>query len=149
MVATARFHRERWSGQVSYTWSRSIDNQSEPLNGTFLSFNQLAASTQPTATTFLSAFTQQFNSSLDRANSDFDQRQNLVFFAVWRLPAPAVPKLDALLRNWTVSSLGAIRSGLPFSAYSTLTLSNGPLIIYVNERPDLVSPAQAYTSSPS
>ena len=149
MVAAVRFRRERWSGQVSYTWSRSIDNQSEPLDGTFLSFNQLAASTQPTPTTFLSAFTQQFKSSLDRANSDFDQRQNLVFFAVWRLPVPAAPKLNWLLRNWTVSSLGAVRSGLPFTVQSTRTISNQPTIFYANERADLVEPARAYTSSPS
>jgi Carboxypeptidase regulatory-like domain/TonB-dependent Receptor Plug Domain len=149
MVAALRFHREAWSGQISYTWSRSIDNQSEPLNGTFLSFNQLAASTQTAPSTYFSAFTQQFMSNQDRGNSDFDQRQNLVFFATWRLPAPSGSKLNPLLRNWTVSALGAVRSGLPFSVYSTRTVGNGPQVIFVNERPDLVNPSQAYASSPT
>ena len=137
LVAALRFRRSRIGGQVSYTWSHSIDNQSEPLNGTFFSFNQLASATQ--SATSYSSFTRQFASSLDRGNSDFDQRQNLVFFAAWQLPGA--------LRAWTVGALGALRTGLPFSVYSG-PVANQPYgsEIIDNPRADLVSPAQVYTS---
>src|ERR1035438_416596 len=93
--------------QFAYTWSHSIDNQSEPLNGEFddLSATNVSAGA---GTPNMSAFAQQFASSLDRGNSDFDQRHNLVGMGVWRLPW----KLSA----WRISALGAIRSGLPYTA---------------------------------
>jgi hypothetical protein len=139
LVAALRFHRSWISGQVSYTWSHSIDNQSDPLVGTFLSFNQLASATQ--SETYYSSFTRQFASNLDRGNSDFDQRQNLVFFATYRLPG--------ILRGWTIAGMGAVRSGLPFTVYS------GPILnqpygseTIDNPRADLILPTQVYTSQP-
>jgi hypothetical protein len=110
--------------QVAYTWSHSIDNQSEPLNG---EFDDLSAATGTTVINpEVSAFQQQFASGLDRGNSDFDQRQNLVAMGVWRLPG--------ILRKWRISELGAIRSGLPYTAYS----GNGSPLY--NARANLVDP---------
>jgi hypothetical protein len=111
--------------QFAYTWSHSIDNQSEPLNGEFddLSATNVSAGA---GSPNVSAFAQQFASSLDRGNSDFDQRHNLVGMGVWRLPW----KLSA----WRISGLGAIRSGLPYTAYSN---QGAPLY---NPRLDLISP---------
>jgi hypothetical protein len=139
LATTLRFRRSSISGQVSYTWSHSIDNQSDPLENTFFSFNQLAAAGQ-SAPAF-SAFASQFDSNGDRGNSDFDQRQNLVFFASYRFPS--------VLRGWTAAGLGALRSGLPFTVYSGAVL-NQPLgsETIINTRADLISPAQAYTSQP-
>ncbi len=138
LVVALRFRRSSISGQVSYTWSHSIDNQSDPLVGTFLSFNQLASATQ--SETYFSAFTRQFASNLDRGNSDFDQRHNLVLFGSYRLPGA--------LRGWTIAGIGALRSGLPFTVYS------GPIFnepfgaeVLANIRADLTS-AQVYTSQP-
>jgi len=140
LVAALRFRRSRLNGQISYTWSHSIDNQSEPLNGTFFSFNQFAGATQ--APTAFSSFTRQFSSSLDRGNSDVDQRQNLVFFTSYQLPGA--------LRAWTVSGLGALRAGLPFTVYSG-PVSNLPYghEFINNARADVVLPAQVDTSQPA
>ena len=35
----------------------------------------------------VSAFSRQFDSRVDRANSDFDQRQNFTFYSIWDAPA--------------------------------------------------------------
>jgi hypothetical protein len=134
LTATLRFRRPWIGGQVSYTWGHSIDNQSDPLAGTYLSFNQLAAATQTAAS--ISSFTRPFASSLDRGNSDFDQRQNLVFFVSSRLPG--------VLRGWTVAGIGALRSGLPFTVHA---LNQGAEIL-VNQRADLILPGQARLSKP-
>jgi Carboxypeptidase regulatory-like domain/TonB-dependent Receptor Plug Domain len=111
--------RASTSFQIAYTWSHAIDNQSEPLNGEFddLSETNIASSSGNTG---VSAFVQQFASSSTRGNSDFDQRHNLVGMGVWRLPGR--------LRDWRVSALGAIRSGLPYTVYSDLgsPLYNAP-----------------------
>jgi hypothetical protein len=142
-----QFRSSRLSGQVSYTWSHSIDNQSEPLAGTFLSFNQLATSNQ--GALYFSSFTQQSASSVDRGNSDFDQRHALVFFTAWDVMPVFrdVKPLRGILRNWTIATLGAVRSGTPFSVYAN---RQGPagIVIFDNERADLVLPDQVYTSQP-
>ena len=53
----------------------------------------------------MAAFTRQQDSRSDRGNSDFDQRQNLVFYSIWELPW-----------RFRFSQLAAVRSaveGLP------------------------------------
>lgn len=111
--------------QIAYTWSHSIDNQSEPLNGEFDNLSETNVSSS-TGGTGISAFTQQFASGLDRGNSDFDQRHNLVAMGVWSLPGR--------LRGWKISGLGALRSGLPYTAYANL---GSPLY---NARANLIDP---------
>jgi len=145
-LATAvRFRKTRFHGQISYTWSHSIDNQSEPLAGTFFDFNTFAAS-RAAPTTFTSSFTRQFASSLDRGNSDFDQRHNFVFFVTYQ-PPPVFH--GPVLRNWTFSTLGAARSGLPFSVYAIANYTAAVPEIFVNQRADLVDPAHVYVSQPT
>ncbi len=135
LAATVRFRRRALSGQVSYTWSHSLDNQSDPLAGVFEDYNQGAIAGKP-AQIVQAAFTRQFASHTDRASSDFDQRHNLVFFAVYPIPG-------ALFRGWQISGLGAIRSGLPFTVYAPLlaTVTSGAFL--VNQRANLVNPALA------
>ena len=110
--------------RLAYTWSHSIDNQSDPLAGEYddLSFTNLSAGSGYG----ISAFAKQFASGLDRGNSDFDQRHNLVAMGFWQLPRP--------LRGWRISGLAAIRSGLPFTVYAS---EGRPLY---NARADLVDP---------
>jgi len=144
LVASVRFRKTRFNGQISYTWSHSIDNQSEPLAGTFFDFNTFAAA-QKAETTFISSFTREFASGLDRGNSDFDQRQNLVFFFAYQPPIVKTRRGGAILRNWTVSALGAVRSGLPFTVYAPFSGSE----FLVNERANLTDPSQVYTSAPT
>ena len=143
LSSTVRFRRATLNGQLSFTWSHAEDNQSEPLANTFFDLNQFAS--QQSATPFSSAFTQQFNSNADWANSDFDERLNFVAYVVWT-PHPAIHTrwLNATLRDWTVSGLAAARSGLPFSVYA-----NAPDATIINERADLINPAQATISAPA
>src|SRR5205823_249022 len=74
-------YRAEWAQfQAAYTWSHSIDNQSEILRGDYFTLSPTrltAAQASATVTGLTSAFTRPFDSSLDRGNSDFDQRQNL------------------------------------------------------------------------
>ena len=126
------------NGQISYTWSHSIDNQSDPLAGIFEDYNQAGIGHKPDSIVE-AAFTQQFASRADRANSDFDQRHNLVFFAVYSLPSK-------FLRGWQVSGLGAIRSGLPFTVYDAArlaTVTSGAFL--VNQRANLTGPSLAFS----
>jgi hypothetical protein len=145
LAAALRFRKTRLHGQISYTWSHSIDNQSEPLAGTFFNFNTFAAA-RVGPSPFTSSFTQQFASSLDKGNSDFDQRQNLVFFVTYQ-PPPVLK--GPVFRNWTFSALGAARSGLPYSVYSIFDLSAAIPEYFVNQRANLVDPAHVYVSQPA
>jgi hypothetical protein len=78
MTALLRFNAVHLQGQVAYTWSHSIDNQSDPLAGDYnLEFTSVSAGGSFYGR---AAFVTQFNSGADRGNSDFDQRQSLVFF---------------------------------------------------------------------
>ncbi len=136
-TTTARFSRRNLLAQASFTWSHAEDNQSDPLANAFFNLNQFQS--QQSLLPFRSAFTQQFNNNADWADSDFDQRLNFVAYGTWS------PFLRAL-RNWTVSGLVAARSGLPFSVYAIQTTGFiGDNI--VNERADLLNPAQAMSSA--
>jgi hypothetical protein len=118
-TATVRFRKSRLNGQASYTLSHSIDNQSDPLAGIFEDFNTSNSAIKPDDS-IRASFTQQFDTNADRADSDFDQRHNLVFFAVYEPPGlSSRGAAAAILRAWQVSGLGAIRSGLPYSALYT------------------------------
>jgi hypothetical protein len=84
--------------QASYTLSHSIDNSS-------------------------GYFTRQFDSELDRGNSDFDQRQNLVVYAIAELPSVKVwPLPRSAVRGWRIGALMGFRSGFPYTVYAN---SNG------------------------
>ena len=103
---------------------------------------------QQTAQSYHSAFTQQLDRNGDWADSDFDQRHNFVSYAVWTPAPPTGPRwLNVALRGWSVSGLAAARSGLPFTVYANQVtgLFSDPII---NERADLLNPAQAFISAP-
>jgi hypothetical protein len=104
LAAVARYRTGRAQAQVAYTWSHTIDNQSDPLAGEFFDLNFGVQSMR------YATFSQQFDSRGDRGNADFDQRHNLVFHSTWELPWK--------LRGWRVSQLGAFRSGYPYSVYA-------------------------------
>lgn len=108
LAATARYQNESLLLQVVYTWSHSIDNQSDALGLELFDFGFSSAHQ------LSPGFLNPGDSRGDRGNSDFDQRQNLVMAAVYQLPGR--------LKQWSVSSLGAFRTGFPFTVYgSTLT----------------------------
>lgn len=148
-VAALRIRKTRFSGQFSYTWSHSIDNQSEPLAGTFFDFNSLR-SAQAGGTPYVSSFTRQFASSLDRGNSDFDQRQTMVFFFTYQPPGPPLKgRSRKFFEDWRLSGLGAIRSGLPFTVYAPPNYTGGNPEYLVNTRANLIDPAHVFLSQPA
>jgi hypothetical protein len=148
LTAVMRYRIPRGMVQGSYTWSHSIDNQSDPLIGDF--FNLTFTSIQTgTSSEQRSTFSEQFNPNSDRGNSDFDQRQNLVIFSYWNLPAPfAQSKAGLLLRNWTIAELAAFRSGLPYTVYGTSTTIPGEGLILDN-RANVLNPSQAVFANPA
>ena len=106
-----KYRGARLVAQVAYTYSHSIDNQSDALQGEFTGLTA-----QSSTTSGLAAFTRQFDSRIDRASSDFDQRHNFVFYSVYQLPNLWKGRLAGrLLGGWQISELGAYRSGFPFT----------------------------------
>jgi hypothetical protein len=142
-----RYRNSRGMIQGSYTWSHSIDNQSDPLIGDF--FNLTFTSIQTgQSTSQRSTFSEQFNPNADRGNSDFDQRQNLVLFSYWNLPSPfASSKFGVLLRNWTVAEMAAFRSGQPYTVYGTSSVIAGQGEILDN-RANIVNANQTGFANP-
>jgi hypothetical protein len=147
LTALARYRTSRGMVQASYTWSHTIDNQSDPLTGDFfnLNFTNIQSSGDSNGR---SAFSVQFNPLADRGNSDFDQRHNLVLFSYWNLPAPfADSKAGSLFRNWTVAEMAAFRSGFPYTVIGTTNEIPGQGFI-LNNRPNIINPGQAVLSNP-
>ena len=128
LAASARYRSRRAQFQAAYTWSHSIDNQSDPLAGDFFDLSFARVTTGGGSATTAS-FAREFDSRADRGNSDFDQRHNLLFFSIWDLP-----------RGWKFAQMAAFRSGFP---YSVLAPGGGRI---VNNRADLVDPARASAS---
>ena len=115
LAALARYHTANVQFQASYTYSHSIDNQSEPLLGDYFDLTYTKP-TQSTGRSNIAAFSQEFNWRSDRGNSDFDQRHNLVFFGIWEIPKPSFQGWPrGLTEGWHVSALGAFRSGFPYT----------------------------------
>jgi hypothetical protein len=131
-----RHRSRRGMLQLSYTWSHSIDNQSDPLTGDYfdLYFTNVNASGSSSTK---AAFTQQFKPWADRATSDFDQRHNLVFYSWWSVPSLKRSRaFGALTSGWQFSQMAAFRTGFPYSVSSAAT---GGLM---NQRANIVNPSQ-------
>ncbi len=115
LAVSLQARTRRMQTHVSYTWSHTIDNQSDPLLCDFfdLSFTRITAGGGCESK---SAFARQFDSRGDRGNSDFDQRHNLVMFSIWELPpAFSASRAAPVFRGWRASSLLALRSGFPYT----------------------------------
>ncbi|HEY6344378.1 MAG TPA: carboxypeptidase regulatory-like domain-containing protein [Bryobacteraceae bacterium] len=106
--------------QAAYTWSHSIDTQSDPLGLDLSNFGFSSGNLLPAVPAALIAgFAQPQNSQGDRGSSDFDERQNLVVQASFDLPGVRAGRvLSFLTRNWTIAGVGAVRSGFPFTVYT-------------------------------
>src|SRR5260370_41749936 len=128
-----------------YTWSRSIDNQSDPLVGDFFDLG-ISNQTDRTGAAVRSSFTQANDREADRGNSDFDQRHNFVLFSYWEPAELYGKRVKAISRNWRIAETLVIRSGLPYSVYARDPACQ-PLC---NTRADLLAPAlvSAVTGNP-
>jgi hypothetical protein len=135
-------YRGRWGDfQISYTLSHTIDNQSDVLTGDYFNLNPVRLTPSSAAGSGISAFTEQFNSSMDRASADFDQRHNLMFFSVVDLPRPQSPSvLSYILRDWKFAQLAALRSGMPYTIFVPVSPATGIL----NQRAQLIGPPLLY-----
>ena len=130
-----KFRGRRVQGQVSYTLSHAIDNQSDPLAGAFLDYNfRPDASSGPQT---FPAFTRQFDSQFDRANADFDQRHNVVFYLLGDIPSTSRGRSRQFLKDWRIGVLAAFRSGFPYTAIAQPIRGIGPY--YENNRANLVT----------
>jgi len=104
--------------QMSYTYSRTRDMQSDPLVQPGLSAQRTASSNLASDAFFQikTGFTRQFDPRADYGRSDFDQTHNLVFSSVAQSP-----RFNGWLRflsDWQAAALVGIRSGFPFSVHT-------------------------------
>ena len=135
LTGVARYRTRFGQLHAAYTFSHTIDNQSEVLRSDYFDLNPTRL-TVAESRADVSAFSRQFDSSVDRGNSDFDQRQNFVIFSMWDLPAwRHGTRLAPLFRGWRVSQLAAFRSGMPYTVYSM----DPPQSPIINNRGNLVS----------
>jgi hypothetical protein len=144
LTSVLRYRAPRGTLQLSYTWSHSIDNQSDPLGGDYfdLGFVNVASPVPPRPAV---SFSQEFDSAADRGNSDFDQRHNLVFYSWFDLPSAGRGRVATLLlRNWRFSQVAAFRSGFPYTVYELIQDSNGTML---SQRAALV-PGVSIAASP-
>jgi hypothetical protein len=145
LTATWRFLTRRVRGQAAYTWSHSIDLQSDPLSGQFFSFNYF--NQQGAEDQVFSTFTRQFDGQSDRGNSDFDQRHNFVLYGVANIPSAfASSRIAPVFRDWQVAATAAIRSGFPFTVYGIDY--SGTTEFLLNNRADLKDPLSATVDVP-
>lgn len=116
--------------QAAYTLSHVIDNQSDPFEGVRIGPDPGAFA--------LASFTRQFDARSDRGNASFDQRHNLVFNAIYDIPAPRFQRRwpSWLLGGWTISMIGGHRSGFPATAIYHAELDSDTELI--NNRVDFV-----------
>lgn len=150
--ALATVLRYRGAGgtlQATYTWSHVIDNQSDPLLGDFFNLSFANVQSGSGSGAGRAAFSEQFNPGADRGNADFDQRHNLVLLGYWDLPGSTrAGALRALTQGWSASVLAAFRSGLPYSVFGSSTAVEGQGIV-LNDRANIVNPAQAFLAQPA
>ncbi len=131
---------------LAYTLSKSIDDMSVDPVG--------AASGGALSTTNSRTPTDVHNFSLDRARSDFDNRQVLVLNALYELPFGRGKKwganwsgvLNQILGGWTTTGIYIFQSGEPFSLNSGVRTAHSSH----QSRPDLRGPLPdfALTNAP-
>jgi hypothetical protein len=128
--ALARYRATRADFQVSYTWSHSIDNQSDALAGDPFDLSRFNPENAG-----VGQLPAQFNNRADRGSSDFDIRHNLVLYSIWRLPGKNDGWMRHLTSGWQMAQIADFRTGLPYSVYNALGSGDAGVI---QSRPDVV-----------
>jgi hypothetical protein len=112
--AVARYRARGGELQASYSYSHSIDNQSDPLEGLFGDLGPEFSSQG--GRNVVAARTVEYNSRVDRASSDYDQRHNLVFYSLWEAPwFRRGGWTSHFLGGWRFSQIAGFRSGFPYT----------------------------------
>ena len=136
LLLTASYRSARHQLRAAYTWSHSMDNQSDPLAADF--FDLDFTRTRALNDRRIAAFSRQFDAAVDRGNSDFDQRHNLVLISIHDLPTWR-SRLGRWLGRWQLSQLAGFRSGFPFTVWAnTAAPIEGGAIL--NNRADVAGP---------
>ncbi|HUI78562.1 MAG TPA: TonB-dependent receptor [Bryobacteraceae bacterium] len=126
--------------RVFYTWSHSMDDQSDPLLGDFFDLGFSNQTDRFGNKPYYGAFTIQGQPGADWGNSDFDQRQNFVIFSYWEIPGSTRHGwLGAVSRGWKIAETFVGRAGLPYSVYAGVQNCH-PIC---NTRADLINPLDA------
>lgn len=142
LSALLRYRGRTFQVQAAYTWSHSIDNQSDALTGDFFDLNFSSINSRDSSR-LLSAFTRQYDSAVDRGNSDFDQRHNVFLLGLWQTRSRF-----RVAQGWQLSGLAAFRTGTPYTVTGlTFDVPDGGGV-FVNHRADLVNPSAAYLTNP-
>lgn len=123
LAVTLRYRGRKIAAQAAYTWSHAIDNQSDALSGDFFDLS-FARQDFQAGQIVTPSFSIAGDPRIDRGSADFDQRHNLVGWAIVPLPL-----------GIQVAALGAARSGFPYSVFAPN--DNAPLIY--NRRADLIA----------
>lgn len=114
---------------ASYTWSHSLDTQSNEFSGD--GWNDAGE------------ITDIHDIKMDYGSSTFDVRHNLTFDYVYLVPSlhHARGVEAALLNGWQLTGIGSLQSGLPFSVENGFDRANTMQTLSPpegSERPDLV-----------
>ncbi|MEX2263678.1 MAG: carboxypeptidase-like regulatory domain-containing protein [Bryobacteraceae bacterium] len=133
VTASLRIRSTGVSIRASYTFAVNRDHQSEPLTGDFFDLGGVRAGAGGT-TQVPAAFSYQFEPEADWGYSDYDQRHNFAFSAVYDVPPLGGPAAH-LFRNWRAAVLFGARSGFPFPVLGGGSFQPGPIL---NQRPDLI-----------
>jgi hypothetical protein len=138
----ARYRTRSVILQAAYTWSHSIDNQSDPLTGDFFSLNFTSINSGSSGP--ISAFSRQYDSRGDRATSGFDQRHNVFLLGIWQ------PEWRwRVTQGWRISGLAAFRTGTPYSVYASTSDIPDSGGVIENQRADLIDPGAAVLANPA
>jgi hypothetical protein len=102
---------------ASYTFSKSIDNASNPGGGA----NSDGSLDRGGGLDTANVWGNQLNPRANRGLSDFDRTHYFVFSSVWNLPEPSFARASIATRllfsNWQVSSIVTAMSGLPVDIF--------------------------------
>jgi len=104
-----RYH-ERYFVNAAYTWSHSLDDNSDVLS---VLINDTPAQQNPAS------------NRNNRASSQFDVRQTLAITHTWELPFflnSSSHLLRTLLGGWAVAGIGTVRTGFPVNIYAGSTV---------------------------
>jgi hypothetical protein len=108
---------------ANYTWSKSIDDASDV--GTTFSETNIPQDVR--------------NVRAERALSSFDHRHRFVFSYSYKLP---FQRRGCLLKDWTITGLGSLQSGAPFTVI--LPTDNANIGAGPAQRPDLIADPNAH-----
>src|SRR5436309_1894889 len=131
---------------ASYTFSKSIDNASNPGGGA----NSNGSLDNGGGLDTANAWGNQLNPRANRGLSDFDRTHYFVLSSVWNLPEPSFSRGSMATRlwfsNWQVSGIVTAMSGLPVDIFDP---TGGLLYGLFGARPNWIPAANAKTAKNS